>query len=305
MKRRILAFTAVLFVIFFLAGPVQAQKMGFRFKFNGGYGTLNGGDANAIMDDSLRQLEDFEELFNYYYSGTATEISGDVKKFGKGTEFGGEAILTFGSFGVGGGLDYITRSANTELSFTLPDYSGYNWDINHNGSLKALALMINFYAFLGKAPLNIYVYGGPGFYFGTATWDAKYVDNVFYYDLTSEYHTEVTGTAIGFQGGLGVEFDLAKNFAIFLEGKGRFCKINNWSGDMTGDDAIWGDVDESGKLWYVEGYTLMSWLYTDEYYAEGEISEDEPDGTDDYQNVRPFEAILTGFSIRVGICIKF
>ena len=299
MKKRILACVLILSVIFLLPNLAHAQKVGFRLKLKSGMGMVGGGDINLLVEDMLTRLEDYgdeAERQGFPYELTPE----DPAKMRFGLDLGAEAIVTFGAIGIGLGMEFLNRSVKPDYSVEL---TGVNAYIEESAeiSFNSLAFTLNVYGFFGKGPLSFYAFGGPGLYLGKGKWTSEYTDDGFwegYYEWNTEGN--FSGLGIGLQAGLGIEFELAKNIALFLEGGGRLGKIKNFSGDMSVEEVGWSD-EYDGDLWY---YELEDDYLYNKYYAEAIADEDEPSGSD-VKNARPFEFNFSGFSIKAGVCIKF
>jgi len=107
--------------------------------------------------------------------------------------------------------------------------------------------------------------------------------------------------AFGLNGGIGFEYDVAKNIGLFVEGTARYAKLKDWKGDGI-STTVEGQADKiSGTLWYCE--TLND--RTGKYYPSFKVSKNKPsseEGT--YKNIRKAEIDFSGFSLRLGLRIK-
>lgn len=112
--------------------------------------------------------------------------------------------------------------------------------------------------------------------------------------------SELKDKGLGFHAGAGLEFNIAPKIAIFIEGKGRYCKLKSWEGDVTWTDSDGWTDSESGTMWYYEAQDSD----TNKWYSMFALQEDKPSGYD-IRNIREFAVNLTGISLRTGIRIKF
>lgn len=291
MKRKLAILTTTIFVFFSLAGMSQAQ--GISIKLFGGYGTMTTGDFNTFGESMDKYTDDAVAFL-----GLTKE--GEFKKLNMGLEYGGEIIVKLpGGLGIGVGAGYIQRSNESEINLEEPLIGSMSFTLEPD--FTVIPLTCSLYYFLPSPPLvNIYVNGGAGYYFGT-------VKHTFGLDLQiiglppeqSQTVGDVKSQGIGFHGGIGLEFNMGSNIGLFVEGKGRYCKLKSWEGDETSTGTL-GSGTESGTMWFLDQYDGA----TGQWYSVIMLSEDQPSGPD-VQNVREFEVDLSGFSIRAGIRIKF
>ncbi len=304
--RRYFIVSALILSVFGLNQSVSAQQLDFRLKLSGGYGNTGIGDPNVLLDASRSFLTNIGALLEDAY-GNPTELSGVVQKVSKGSaEFGAEAIVTHGKFGLGLGLESLgSRSVASELVLNDVEAPATLITSRIDGKFSILALTANLYAFFGQSPLEYYVFAGPGFFLGKATWDYLFQDDgVIFGGYFEDQSIDVTSSGFGVQGGLGIEYRFSPTLGFFAEGKVRACKLKDWSGDETWETTLGGPFTWSGKLWYYEFY---DWLYgTNEWYGYADIFETGNSPSGEYaRSARAFEVDLSGISIRVGVCIRF
>jgi hypothetical protein len=304
-KRSIIIIAIAVFVLLLNQG-VSAQKLGFRFKLSGGYDTFGIGDPNALLDASRSFLVNIGTFQEDAY-GDPTEVVGEINKARKGgIGFGGEAIVTYSRFGFGLGLESLgSRSATSDLTLRLVDYPIDLVFSQIDGKYSVLALDANFYYFFGKSPLEYYVFAGPGLYFGKATWDYLFDDQrIVFGGYFEDQSIDVKDTGFGAQAGFGVDYELTPTIGLFAEGKVRFCKLKDWSGDEVWETTLGGPLNWSGELWYYEFYDFL--YGTNGWYPYADIFEAGNAPSGDYaRNGRAFEVDLTGLSIRAGIRFRF
>jgi len=300
MKRKLIALSAITFVFLFLTGTGigQAQDFikGFSLKFTGGYGTMAIGDYNAFGKDFEQYLDDIKPLIESW-NGFQVSRTGEFKKINMGAEFEGEIIMGLsGTFGIGFGVGYISRSSVSKMGLSIDDLASFSYSIEPIISVTPINL--NLYLFPPIAPaMNIYLYGGFGYYMGKFTVTSKTVTDGYW----EKSESELKDKSLGFHAGAGLEFNIAPKVAIFIEGKGRYCKLKTWEGDSTLTDSDGWTGSESGTMWYYEEQDHD----TDKWYSTIALQENKPSEYDDIRNIREFEANLSGISLRIGIKIKF
>jgi len=296
MKRKLIAISTLIFSFFFLAGIGQAQNPipKFSLKFTGGYGTMTVGDLNTFIKSFDTYLADYA-----VYAGLTK--GGEYKKLNLGLEFEGEIIVKLmGKFGIGLGAGYLLRSSESELSVEEPGVGKLTFLFKPDVTVFPVHLSLYYFSSLLPST-NIYFTGGVGYYSGKGKSKIRgeYEEGGTLMDWT-ESAGEIKDKGLGYHGGVGLEFNLGSKFAIFVEGRGRYCKLKNWEGDETYEESGGYTETNSGSMWYFEQLDpdLNKW------YSSLALSDQEPSGPD-IRNVRKFEADFSGFSLRAGIKIKF
>lgn len=302
MKRKLIILSTMIFFFLALTGIGQAQDFikGFSLKFTGGYGTMAIGDLNTFIEGADTFLGDVAGLFG----GTK---EGELKKLNKwGYDLEGEIIMNLTeNFGIGVGAGYIQkRSTDSWASARKEIIFGVGMTISLKPEFSAIPINLSVYYFSSVAPsVNIFLYGGLGYYFGKVTASATLVQDFILAPpqlWSEELKIEAKDQNFGLHGGIGLEFNVAPKIALFIEGKGRYCKLKSWKGDGTITSG--GNTErESGTIWFAEiEVEPATGIYIPFIFP----SEEEP-SEDDARNVRKFEADLSGISLKVGIRIKF
>lgn len=291
MKRKLAVLSTIIFALFTLTGMGQAQ--GINLKLFGGYGMMTTGDYNTFGESMESYFDDA-----VLYLGLTKE--GEFEKLKMGFEYGGEIVVKLiGGIGIGVGAGYIQRSSETEMSLEEPLVGSINF--SSKPDFSAIPVTLSLYYFLPSPPLvDIYLNGGVGYYFGKTKHTLR-IDTEITGLPTDWIETvgEIKDQGIGFHGGLGLEFSMGSNIGLFVEGKGRYCKLKSWEGDETTTGSA-GSATHSGTMWFCE----LRDSDTGQWYSALILLDVEPSGSD-VRNVREFEVDLSGISVRVGIKIKF
>ena len=281
---------------FFLLAGIGEAKPRFSFKLAGGYGTISTGDLNTIInsiDSSFRDLVGVTALF----------IEDEQENLNSGPDFEGEFIINLTEkVGIGIGSGYIHRRKSSEAGFIFGSLLGFNAALESMGA--AIPVKISAYYFLPiKSRMNLYLKGGIGYYFGKLTYDSKLNADIFIFALPSwERSVDMKDNTIGLNGGIGFEYDVAKNIGLFVEGAARYAKLKDWKGDEIFTDYDGQTEKTSGTLWYCE--TLDD--QTGKYYPSFKVSKNKPSSEEGpYKNIRKAEIDFSGFSLRLGLRIKF
>ena len=286
-------FLLILFV-YFLTIPIHAQNSfeKFNLKLSGGYGIIAGGDMRAMTDGVNEVLADLAALEGF----TVTDKLQNAKW---GAEFGGEFIFNINrKFSVSLGIEYIRKAIDSLAAIELGEIArlSLEWEPEYT----AIPIMLSGYYFLplGKNTKS-YVKVGVGYYFAKikyTTRDEEEMLGITYYE---QQDGEAKDNGFGFHGGLGLEYSVASNIALFAEGTGRYVNLNDWEVENLKSSSM-GEADETGKFWYAEEYNEG----TGKFYATMQLSEERPDNPS-LRNVRKAKISLSGFALKLGIKISF
>jgi opacity protein-like surface antigen len=291
-KGVVLAFVVVGVFLMTLPGPAQENYKKFTLKVSGGYGSISGGDLTTVADGINDQLADIAAL-----AGAST--SGELANAKWGPEFEGEFVYNFTErWGLGLGVGYVRKSIESGVELQVGTYArvSFDWEPVY----KVIPLTLNgYYSFSVASKMNAYVKGGVGYYF--ATWDYKIRQENELLGITIWDENEGTAkdSGLGFQGGLGFEFNLSDSAAIFVEGTGRYVNLKDWDVDNLYRSAL-GSERDRGTFWYIEEFEED----TGKYYPSLELSDEEPSDPD-FRNVRKAEVGLSGIVFKVGIKFSF
>lgn len=293
-KKRIFVVLAVVLCVGLMTSPGKAQSSSKKFtlKASGGYGSLSGGDLATIVDGLNEQLADISRL-------AGASISGEIKNAKWGPEFEGEFIYSLNErWGVGLGVGYIRKSAESGAQLQIGNYAGIRFD--WEPVYKVVPVTLNgYYNFPVSSKMNAYVKGGVGYYF--AAWDYKIRQENELVGITVWDENEGTAkdSGFGFQGGLGFEYGLSDSISLFVEGSGRLVNLKNWDVENVNRNALGSEMD-TGTFWYVEEYEED----TGKYYPSLELLDEEPSDPD-LRNVRKAEISLSGIVFKVGVKFRF
>jgi len=299
MKRKLITLSTMIIVFFFLTttgiGQTQHFVKGSSLKFTLGYGTMAIGDYNTFGKDFEQYFDDLKPLIESW-NGFLVSRTGEFKKINMGLEFEGEIIWDLNeTFGIGFGVGYIRRSSDSDMSLSIADLANMSYSIEP--IISVIPINLSLYLFPPISPfMNIYLYGGFGYYIGKLTATSKMVTDGYW----DKSESELKDKALGIHVGVGLEFNIAPKIAIFIEGKGRHCELSDWEGDSTLTDSDGWTESESGTMWYYEAQDLD----IGKWYSEIVLQEDKPIGYD-IRNIRKFVTNLSGISLRTGIRIKF
>ena len=215
--------------------PVEAYGSFFGLKITvrlqGGWNTFAGGDVEkgigGLYDNAVAAISasDLPIMQNRRESSHA------------GLEAGGDLIYCLTPrLGIGIGLAKVKAGKDSHVAFQQASYGPDNlrmWPEIRVTSLRAGL----FYSFPFAGWLGISVHGGPALY------SAKYscsmgVESGGYSAvlvqhglINTGYFQKARAKQMGFEGGVGFEFNPNPYFAIFVEAQGRYARITGFEGE--------------------------------------------------------------------------
>jgi len=283
---RTMSILAVVFVLI-TAIPEAAQaegESGFQLKLFGGA--------------SYHLLGDFSECLKGWNDGVEASPyshieNGEFSPFHLGGEFGVEVLLPIKrrlGIGLGTGLVLTGKESlrvSALKSAKLAPYEFYEEKLNPGVRAIPITLSLHLDVYSHNR-LNISAIGGVGLYFGTVRWKYQYSKK----SSPELYKESWTGTSggLGLHGGVELEFKINRRLGFFIEGMGRYARLTGFQGDFLAG----GKTEEDALLWYTEWGQFPGFV----------IDADEPTGGI-YENVRKAVIDLSGFSVRVGLKVRW
>ncbi len=296
MKKISVLLAIIVLLCFFCVGDAYAGKLikGFSLKLTGGYGTFSGGDLNDFFSDFNLQIERTAGLLGL-------DVDGAIEELNWGPEFEAELIAQLSkNIALGLGLGYIYRKNESAVDITA--FNNFAQSVVSTTKFTAVPITLNVYCTLPLATKwDVFVKAGIGYYLGRSHYEIREESQMS--GVTSYWELDkgsASRNGLGFQGGLGLEYNLSKSIALILEGHGRYANLDDWKGENTFTNSV--GQDET---------TSVDWLYFEElddvtgvYYKSIYISDTPPQGPG-IRNVRPAKINYSGISLRLGIKISF
>jgi hypothetical protein len=270
----------------------QAESS-FSFRVAGGFGMIPAGDLGTVIDSYNTMLDDFK-------SSLGMTRAGDLEKIRLTYHIEGEVIMSITKkFGIGIAAGYL--QGKTKSQTVLKYDSLLSLETRLEPKYSFIPLKLNaYYFFETSSKLKFFLSGGIGYYLGAFSYSMKQDENVMGTSNMAQASGKVRNNCLGFQGGLGLEYDFTDTIAVFLEGRGRSVQLRNWEGDEMYSDSEGIKESRKGTLWYYENRDEAS----GKYYSTLDLSEIEPEGFSK-RNIKKFEVNLSGFSLNVGLRFKF
>jgi len=273
---------------FLLSLWMPAHAVEFHLKLGGGLSWFRPSDVNQAVRDWVEWYE-LESANN----GTWTYLGGKTPEIRLGYTFEGELqffLIPQLAFSVGAGFLYADLSAE-DTEIRIDKKQGVT-QIVQPRTLSAVPLIFSVYTHL---PLNerfrVYAKAGAGM-----AW-AKHIEREgskretgqsFNYSLEENASARVPV----YQAGLGLDFALESGVNFFLEGSHRWMRVSGFSGE-TGEG-------ETGTLYHFEELSpdLGFWQAKNRLFTEPPVGEN-------IRSVRETEVDFSGFSLILGIAIRF
>jgi len=279
---------AILCAAFLLAFWMPAHPVEFHLKLGGGLTWFRPSDVNRAVRDWV-EWHERESARNENW----TYLGGNTPEIRLGYNFEGELqffLIPRLAFSVGAGFLYADLSAeDTEI---LINKKQGPTQLVQPRTLSAIPLVFSLYTHL---PLNerfsVYAKAGAGM-----AW-AKHIEREGSKKETGKrynYSLEENASARNpvYQAGLGLDFALESGVRFFLEGSYRWLRMTGFNGETA--------EGETGTLYHFEELSpdLGFWQ------AKNRLSTEPPVG-ENIRSVRETEVDFSGFTLIVGIAIKF
>lgn len=229
--------------LFLLTGSLFAGgKISLRLQ--GGWTCVGGGDVNPGT----------EALFDYRASRWPSS-TGEYRPVHSGYEFIGDVIFEITprlGIGIGGGYLRLTRGSSLYLS----DPEIFNSSATLAVEPKLSALPIRARIHLTVPIMQKFVFRaqvGPCFYVNTRYSD-EWLYDVFGFDLVGYIHITTHADRprfpIGFDGSIGLEYELRHNLFVYLDAQGRYARFRGWRGSSVIERSDELPSTEQGLLYY-------------------------------------------------------
>jgi hypothetical protein len=229
-NKTLIAFLALVFVLLLsVRGYSEAQE------FSQGKLSLKltDGIRYAAIGDMNRHLESMD---SYYYNRPWTSVTGRIKGLNNWSDdWQVEVIIrVFSKFSFGLAASYFHRK--NESAIYAVDFDAYEIDREFIFKPEITVIMplgFNLYYLLySRSRLNISAHGGIGWYL--AKMKEEKIDNAIYPSGDVYYDRRFWDVknyfTFGLQGGLEMEYSLAKNLALVADFQGRILRINHLKG---------------------------------------------------------------------------
>lgn len=262
----------------------------FVIKLDGGLGYASGGDlAAGIRGQSAFMAYEFQTASAFRVPKSGLNLAGELV-FYPWTHFG---------IGIGGG--YFQTAKQSSVSYTYGDLEVQETIKPKIRAIPA-ALNLHWNVFL-TSWLHLDVSGGAGLYSTTLNWDYQNTYSVGDISGGEHYTFTATKTALGYQGGLGLEYIVSSRLAVVLSVLGRAASIgpfskgawtDQWTGTSVPPDASGNDH----SFWHYD------WNADSQTFAQIAFQAGLPTGSPSISNARTAKIDLNGFTATIGFRLR-
>jgi hypothetical protein len=264
-------------------------SMDVSLKFSGGLSLMSFDNVNRVLQEWVRyyQIQSEKKI-------SITYLEGEIPDLKTAVDLEGELafkIIPWLTLSLGTGL--IHAAMPQEKTTLLVERPAGTTNYIHPIQISVIPATVSaYFSFKIFEKLKAYIRGGGGL-----AW-LKYVERSAQKNITRNQNfkwltfSKSTSHAPIFIGGLGVHYQIEPGINLFVEGLARNVKFTDIAG-LNIDD-------ETGTLFHLEQYSedLDHWLEKFQTYTE------EPSG-DIYRNIQKARIDFSGFSIKIGLMIRF
>jgi opacity protein-like surface antigen len=264
----------------------------FTLKLSGSYGSISGGDLNGIFNGINELLRDVARL-------SGATIRGELENAKWGFEFDEELIYNITDrVGLGLGVGYIRKSVASQSELRIGNLARFTF--GWEPVFKAVPVVLSGHYHLPIASkLNAFARAGAGYYFATLDYKTLEESELYGNTIWSENEGTAKKSGLGFQGGLGLEYDVSGRLALYVEASGRSVSLKDWDVKNMNRNP-YGNQEFTGTFWYADEYDVD----TGKYYPTLELGDKAPSGPS-IKNARKAEISLSGMAFKMGVIIRF
>lgn len=285
--KKIVKIKTLIFSLLFIF-VVSSYCIEVNLKISGSLCYLNPEHINRSLNDWEEEIKKAGPVYNEWIYK-----EGEVKKFHFATAFEGEFIISFTRhFAAGFGTGYIYGELSEEKTAITVDKLEETRVFVKPVKINVFPLNFSAYYFYPMSKkIKLFIRGGIGL-----VW-AKYVERQARAESLEDefnYYWKQEATAQGqiYFTSLGLIYEPDPFFRFFIEGEVKSAKLSGFHGE-TADE-------ESGTLFFFEEYNqnLEFWQ------AQNVLLKEEPSG-DNLRSIQETVIDLSGFSVKIGVLIKF
>jgi len=256
---------------------------------------LTGGMTYFFDNDYIKGIRG---LYDYYLDSYAG-VTGKFKPPRLGLDFGGEIAFSIReNLAIGFGASHLRCSRESEFGYQLPYFSSRD---SLKPDIRLIPLTVNLHYYVPAGPrLKADWFIGAGYYMMKFDHDWSVATDFFSYHSDQTFHSDKSN--IGFQGGLGLEYEVSPQIALVFQASGRFIRFSNLQGDLTEKigslNVSWEDETTNGYFWFYRRNEDNS------AYAQVSFSETKP-SENEYSAIRKGILDLSGIAAGIGLKISF
>ncbi|MFW6129200.1 MAG: hypothetical protein ACOC6P_03015 [Candidatus Aminicenantaceae bacterium] len=279
--------------VLFKNDPPGQKKMEMGFKIKGGRSLFLSNDINTHLKGWLDMWSD----------DPAIDVSGEFETLKKGIDISGEMFINFSErFGISIGAGYIHSGKESSIENTWGSWISTTFKDTVCPEISAIPLTLSLHVILPVGSvLDVVFNAGTGYYIGKVEWSYHY-KNLGNPSVAYKESWNAGSNAMGFHGGIALQWNINSQWAFFIGFKGRYVKLTELTGEYSWE-YVTSDYSDSGEA---NDYTFWfgDYRYGSEFYSQMLLNDTKPSGSL-WKNVRKGEVSLSGFSLIVGIKIDF
>jgi len=307
-KRQAIASTLLIFSSLFFSGISQAEErinfiQRFSIKMSSGPSYFKIGDINNHLENGNERHLDRVQYFNGIKKG-------DLKTIGLGSDSEIELTFDISSFlriYFGTGYVYAKKESMSGFEIAPPEFYDVDFTFSPRISIRAVPLKLGAFLIIPLSQkAKISINGGVGYYLAKVNyyWEEREIwtrkDGSLFADITEMGEWDLRSKVMGYHGGIGFEYTIAKNLALVLEFQRRSVRMKR----LKGTEIFLGSgYSESfyGSVYYYEKKNSV----TEKYYIGLGFYKEKPDyPSPEYRNIRDAELDLSGYFLKIGIRIR-
>jgi opacity protein-like surface antigen len=284
--RKGLGFAGLGLVILLLPSP--SRGLDIQMRLSSGLGQMKLSEVNDALagwSEGLKRESDADP--------NAQFISGEVDRLRLGMEFEAELVMSFSlRLKLGLSFGYAYASVNEEETLLTVEEAGTLVE-------RARPTKVSAYPLLVSAYFNLPLGKKMGAYFraGVGAVQATYVSREAEREIGGKkflypVYDNAKGGGISYLGGVGLSYSLDRSLGFFVEAEARFARVDG----LTGENKL----EEKGTLYSYEEYLPQSGYWRPTMHVLPEAP-----GGSDVRNVREAVVDLNGYSIKIGLLLKF
>ncbi len=220
------------------------------FRLQGGWNYISGGDVNRGT----------QAWFDYGVANWPVQ-QGGYRAVHKGYEVGGDIIFELTPrFGIGIGGGYMRISRASQMSLLHDEPSLPSGGVVAEPILSAVPIRAGVFLTLPLSrKINFVADGGLSYYF-RARYRDQMASVISMGDILTTYKCITTRAEdktlpVGFQAGIGFEYELVRKVFLCLNARGRYARLGGWKGSSKLEIWEYNDEDvttisEEGTLYY-------------------------------------------------------
>ena len=284
--KKTLAVAALCVVLFLI--PPSSRGLHIQLRLSSGLWQMNLGEVNAALvgwRDGLKQTADVDPNMQF--------VSGDGGRLRLGVDFEAELVLSFSRWiklGLSAGYGY--GSLDEEATLLTIEEAGTLFERARPTKVSAFPFLVSGYFNLPLGrKFNVYLRAGVGAIQATYVSreaQKKVEDTRFTYPA---YDNAKAGR-LTYLGGLGLSYSFDQSLGFFIEAAARSARVDGF----TGEDRL----EQKGILYSYEEYLPQAGLWRPTMH----VLPEEPGGAN-VRNVREAVVDFSGYSIKIGLLLKF